>query len=80
MMIMIQKDLVDNNLYSVIKTCSIHKKSPGILEILVTYENGDKERIWTFDSGKHSFDYREFIGKTKIEAVFYCDRKRPRTI
>lgn len=73
-----QNELLDPNLYEVIKHCSMKKKASNITEIVVTYENGDKERIWTFNSNRYGFDYRDFLGKTKLEAVFYCDRKEPR--
>lgn len=79
-MIMIQKDLVDHNLYETIVKCKLQRKSQNMIEIQVTYANGKRERIWTFDSGRNTFDPQEFIGKTKIEAVFYCDRSRPRKI
>ena len=66
---------MDPNLYSVISRCFINSKRPGTSEIFVVYEDGSREKIWTFNPIKHDFDYREFVGKTKIEAVFYCDRK-----
>ena len=73
-----QNKLLDPNLYEIIVQCALHKRSSSDTEIVVTYENGDKERIWTFDRNRYSFNYREFIGMTKIQAVFYCDRKQPR--
>jgi hypothetical protein len=72
-----QNELLDPNLYEIIKRCSIQKKSSKISEIVVTYENGVKERIWTFNPNRYKFDYRYFLGKSKIEAVFYCDRQIP---
>lgn len=75
-----QNELLDRNLYEIIVQCVLHKMSSIDTEIVVTYENGDKERIWTFDRNRYSFNYREFIGMTKIQAVFYCDRKSPRKL
>lgn len=67
---------MDMNLYNVIKKCYINNRDIHKSEIYVYYVNGSKEKIWTFDPTIQQFDYQEFIGKTKIEAVFYCDRKR----
>ena len=75
---MFDSELIDYNLYEIITNCILHKVSPGSTEIIVTYENGEEERIWTYDPKRYSFNYREFVGMTKIEAVFYCDRKAPR--
>lgn len=72
--------LVDKNLYNIISKCFINNKRPDMSEIFVIYENGARERIWSFNPARYIFDNRYFIGKTKIEAVFYCDRKKPRTI
>lgn len=44
-------------------------------EVIVIYGNGVREKIWAFNPTRYIFDYRDFVGKTKIEAVFYCDRK-----
>lgn len=75
---MIQNELLDPNLYEVIIYCVLQKKSSNSTEIIVTYENGGKERIWTYDPNKYTFDKHDLIGMTKIEAVFYCDRKELR--
>ncbi len=75
-----QNNLLDHNLYEVITNCVLQKISPYETEIIVTYENGSKERIWTYNSNRYSFNYREFEGMTKIQAVFYCDRKKPRRL
>lgn len=72
--------LADDNLYSTISKCFINNKRHDISEIFVIYENGDRERIWSFNPMKYDFDFREFIGKFKLEAVFYCDRKKPRSM
>ena len=70
-----QRNLLDNNLYNIISKCFIHNKRQNVSEIIVVYDNGTREKIWTFNPMRYIFDYQEFIGKTKIEAVFYCDRK-----
>ena len=75
-----QQELLDKNLHSVISKCFINNRYQGVSEIYVIYTDGNRERIWTFDPMQHMFDRREFIGKTKIEAVFYCDRKSSRKL
>ena len=77
---MSQADLVDRNLYKTIASCFINKKSLDVSEIFVIYSDGARETIWTYNSSRYEFTHHEFIGKTKIEAVFYCDRKPPRSI
>ena len=67
-------------MYNVISRCFINNKRPDMSEIFVIYEDGSRERIWSFNPSRYDFDHREFIGKTKIEAVFYCDRKKPRFV
>lgn len=67
---------MDMNLYNVIKSCYVNRRDIHKSEIYVYYANGLKEKIWTFDPTLQQFEYQEFLGKTKIEAVFYCDRKR----
>ena len=74
-----QRDLVDVNLYKVISKCFINKKSSDTAEIFVIYADGDRENIWTYNTLRYEFTHHEFIGKTKIEAVFHCDRKEPRS-
>lgn len=69
---------MDTKLYSIISKCFINTKRFDTAEIVVMYEDGSRERIWTFDPTKYDFDYRDFVGKSKIEAVFYCDRKKSR--
>lgn len=73
-------ELTDNNLFKTISKCFVNNKRPDVSEVFVIYEDSTRERIWTFNPTKYNFDHREFVGKTKIEAVFYCDRKKPRTI
>ena len=74
------RELNDDNLFSIISKCFINNKRSDISEIFVIYTNGDRERIWTFNHTRYDFDHREFVGKTKIEAVFHCDRKKPKSI
>jgi hypothetical protein len=74
-----QNGLIDRNLYEVIINCRFKHKRIGkteFVEIFVLYENGREERIWTYNTAKYSFDPLDFIGMTKIEAIFYCDRKK----
>ena len=77
---MFQDALLDENLYKVISRCYIRQKCSNISEIFVVYSDNTRETIWTYNPMRHSFDHRDFIGKTKIEAVFYCDRKEPRSL
>lgn len=73
-----QEYLLDENLHKTISRCYINKKSPNITEIFVIYTDGVRETIWTYNPMRYDFSHDEFLGKTKIEAVFHCDRKKPR--
>lgn len=75
-----QRYLLDPNLYKTISKCYINKKRPDRHEVHVIYTDNTKETIWTFNPMRHDFDHCEFVGKTKIDAVFHCDRKEPRSI
>lgn len=75
-----QEYLIDANLYKRITSCFIRKKHPSAYEIFVIYTDGTRETIWTYNPLRFEFVHSEFIGKTKIAAVFYCDRKEPRGI
>lgn len=75
-----QSELLDENLYKVISKCFINNRCPDASEIHVIYADGSKETIWTFNPMRYDFDRNEFVGMTKIEAVFYCDRKEPRSV
>ena len=75
-----QEQYLDPNLYKVIDSCFVNNRRPELSEIFVIYVDGSRERIWSFNPMRYEFDHREFLGKTKIEAVFYCDRKKPRSI
>lgn len=72
--------MIDDKMDNVISKCFINNKHPYASEVFVIYEDGSRERIWTFNPMRQNFDFREFVGKTKLEAVFYCDRKKPRSI
>lgn len=75
-----QQTLLDANLYKTISKCFINKKQADASEIFVIYADDTRETIWTYNPMRYDFSHREFIGKTKIEAVFYCDRKEPRIL
>ena len=75
-----QTMLLDENLYKVISKCFINNRRHDLSEIYVIYADNVREIIWTFNPLRYDFDHRSFIGKTKIEAVFYCDRKEPRSV
>lgn len=70
-----QEQLLDKNLYKIIDKCFINNKRPDLSEIFVIYTDDSRERIWSFNPMRYTYDHREIIGKVKIEAVFYCDRK-----
>lgn len=70
-----QADLLDENMDKVIKSCFINEKGPSRSKVFVIYEDGSRENIFTFNPEKHFLDRTLFIGMTKLEAVFYCDRK-----
>ena len=72
--------LVDQNFYKTISRCFINKKQSDVTEIFVIYDDGERENIWTYNPMRYDFTHYEFIGKTKIEAVFYCDRKEPKSL
>lgn len=75
-----QQNLLDANLYKVIAKCFINKKQTDMAEVFAIYADDTRETIWTYNPMRYDFDHREFIGKTKIEAVFHCDRKSPKSI
>lgn len=72
-----QEDLLDKNIDKRISKCFINDKGRFKKEVYVIYEDNARESIHTFNPNKFDFDHSEFIGKTKLEAVFYCDRKKP---
>lgn len=75
-----QLDLIDANLYKVIDRCFINNRHPYLSEIYVIYTDESRETIWSFNPMRFHFTKQEFIGKTKIAAVFYCDRKEPKSL
>ena len=75
-----QRYLLDRNLYKTIARCFINKKHPSMSEIFVVYSDDSRETIWTFNPTRYEFTHHEFLGKTKIEAVFHCDRKQPKSL
>ena len=75
-----QQELLDENLYKVISKCFINNRRPDASEIHVIYTDDSRENIWTFNPLRYEFTNREFVGMTKIEAVFHCDRKEPRSV
>lgn len=77
---MTQRDLLDVNLYKTILKCYVNNRRSDVSEIFVVYADGVRETIWTFNPQRYDFNHHDFIGKTKIEAIFYCDRKEPRSI
>lgn len=75
-----QNELLDKHLYKVIKKCYVKIRDHRRNEIFVIYDDGSREAIWSYDPTKYDFEHREFLGKRKIEAVFYCDRKPSRNV
>lgn len=63
--------------YRKISACFIidSKQHYGRKCISVTYENGQREILVTYDPRKWHFEYVEFIGLQKIEAAFLIDRR-----
>lgn len=68
--------LLDANIDKFIVKCVIKRKGTRRNEVHVQYDDGSRERIWTYDPNKQYFEYADFIGMTKIEAVFFCDGAR----
>jgi hypothetical protein len=68
-------DLLDPNMDKKIKSCFIDDGRHYTKKIFVVYEDETREYIWTYNPRDVEFNYRDFIGMTKIEAAFYCDRK-----
>lgn len=70
------ESLLDVNMDKVIAKCFINNKGRNKNEIFVIYEDGSREVICTYDPNKLTFEHTEFIGHTKLDAVFYCDYRR----
>lgn len=77
---MYDNSLLDPNINKFIVKCFINTRNSDTSQVFVIYSDGVRETIWTFDPNRYDFSRDEFIGKTKIEAVFYCDRKSPRSL
>lgn len=74
------ESLLDPNMDKKISKCFINDKGRFRKTIHVIYEDGCRENIHTFNPTKYEFEHNEFIGKTKLQAVFHCDRKKPLSI
>ena len=68
------ENLLDENMNKKIKNCFINSEGPFRSRLFVIYEDNSRENIWTYKPQKYQLDRGIFTGKTKIEAVFYCDR------
>ena len=75
-----QYELLDKNMDKVIDRCFINNRHPNLSEVYVIYADESRETIWSFNPMRYHFVKHEFIGKTKLEAVFYCDRKEPKSL
>ena len=75
-----QENLLDENMYKIIDRCFINNKHPLLSEIYVIYTDETRETIWSFNPMRYHFTKHEIVGKTKLEAVFYCDRKESKSL
>lgn len=57
-----------------IRSCFIDERGKFKNEIFVIYEDGSRETLFSYNPTKMDFNFKDFIGMTKIEAAFYCDR------
>ena len=71
-----QRNLLDPNMDKRIGQCFIneHKFKRFYKQIFVIYEDRSRENIYTYDSRKFDFDHKWFVGRSKLEALFICDR------
>ena len=69
-----QENLLDENMDKKIRNCFINSEGPFRSRLFVIYEDNSRENIWTFNPQKHHFERGMFIGMTKLEAVYYCDK------
>lgn len=60
-----------------ITSCFINETKYGYNEIFVIYDDSTREVMWRYNPKRYNFDYKMFIGMTKMDAAFYCDRKLP---
>ena len=72
---MFDNELIDRNLDKVIVKCFINELSRYRNEVSVIYEDGVQEVIYHYNPMDYEYNFREFVGKTKIEVAFYCDKK-----
>ena len=70
-----QKELWDRNIFCRIAKCFITNKNSRRNEISVTYKNGYREYLASYDPTEYEFNFYDFVGMSKIEALFYIDRK-----
>lgn len=73
-----KESLLDVNMNKKIAKCHINEARYRENKIFVIYEDGSKEYIWTYNPYRYEFNYKYFIGKTKLQVVTYCDQKAPR--
>lgn len=71
------ESLLDKNMDKKIRKCFINEQGRYRREVFVIYEDGCREGIHHFNPTKYEFVDTEFIGKTKLEAVFHCYLKKP---
>lgn len=69
------KNLLDKNMDKRIVKCYICNQGRFKNRISVTYSDKNTEIIFTYNPAIFHFESGEIVGKTKLEAVFYCDRK-----
>ena len=58
-----QNELIDTYMDATIINCHIQRKASNVMEIIVTYDDGYTERIWSYNPTKYTFDYHKFIGR-----------------
>lgn len=69
--------LLDPNMEKRIAPCDIAQSGYRRNEITVTYSDRTREVIWHYNPSRFEYEAKDFIGMTKLEAVFYCDQKLP---
>lgn len=70
-----RRNLLDPNMDKKIVQCNIRQTGYRRNEISVTYKDQTREIIWHYNPIRFEFESDDFIGMTKLEAVFYCDQK-----
>ena len=71
------ESLLDKNMDKKIKRCFINEQGRFKREIFVIYEDGSREGIHHFNPTKYDFVDSEFIGLTKLQALYRCDNRKP---